>query len=759
MLTRLFRRSIILTLALSLALSLFLAPMAAAKVEVLVGPTPIPGGDALAADDLTLMNDKGAVSIAVGSVPPWGVAKGGILDAAAKKDGQLDMDRLTLADFLTDKWAEWASTDAKVDIVKHDDQEAVIQAERNWRDASIVTTYTMKDGDDKVYLKAVMTNNGQEDMTDLMSGFALWAKAGALKEPVGAEGVRAGRKVVAEIKKPGTSHTVAYDEDWALALYAPYATHANYEGKDMYGKHTLKPGESRTFEGWLQLLPSGDISPALAAEAVVEGQKLGAIKGTVKSTGTETIAMPAVVAERDGSIYTWALGKDGQYNMTLPVGEYELYAAAQYYSPSAKQKVTVKESGNEDVNFSGLIVPGKVTFKVADQEGQPLPGRLSIEKGVEQPIVFLGPSTIFTKITPKGQVTVSLAPGDYTFSATHAAYFMAPPKEFDLSVKPDQTVEAAVTLDLAAKPRARGWYNADLHHHSNLLDADTPPEFLVRSQSAAGVDLTFISDHDTVANHHEIDKFSKEAGLLFIPGLEISPSWAHFNVYPLPLGVGIEADATKDTVSEVFASARKAGARVIVVNHPTIEYGYFTARDRGTIPGGKFDTSFDLMEINSLENFEKDVPLYWELWNEGLRKYLSGGTDNHNVWKTMSAVMRVFAKVDGELTVDKFIDSLLAGHAFISQGPLIYPETMFGSVLPAGKGAKLAFDLESVMGLDKAVLIGNGQELETRVFEDQPSQGRVEFDIKQPRGGQWFALVVYDKDGRRAWGNPVWVEQ
>ena len=745
---------------LSLAvLSLLMAAPALAKVELVVGPTPIPGGEALADDDLTLVNDKGAVSISVGSIPPWGVAKGGILDASARaKDGQLDMDRLTLADFLTDKWAEWASTDAKITVLEETDQQVVVQSERVWRDAAIISTYTMKDGDDRVYLKTVMTNNGKEEMKDLMSGFALWSDAGALKEPAGAEGVRAGRKVVAEVTKPGTSHTVAYEEAWALALYAPYATHANYEGKDMYGQHTLKPGESKVFEGWLQLLPSGDISPALIAEASFEGQKLGVIKGTVKSNGAAPVTVPAIVAEKNGVIYTWALGQDGQYEMSLPVGEYEMFAAALHHSPSAKQKVTVKESGNPDVNFTGLESPGMVTFKVTDQKGQPLPGRLAIEKGVEQPIFFLGASTIFTEINPRGEVTVPLAPGDYTFSATHGVYYVAKPVEVAVNVKSSQTTEVIVPIDLAVHPKEKDWYNADLHHHSNLLDADTPPEFLVRSQVAAGVDFTFISDHDTVDNHKEIDKFSKEAGLIFIPGLEISPSWAHFNVYPLPLGVTIDADATKDPVDVVFASARKAGAKVIVVNHPSIEYGYFTARDRSTIPGGKFDTSFDLMEVNSLEKFETDIPLYWDLWNQGLKKYLSAGTDNHNVWKTISANMRMFVKVDGELTMDKFIDSLLLGHSFASQGPLIYPETMFASVLPAGKDLGLAFNLESVMGLDKAVLIGNGQELETKTFDGQPSEAKAEFTVKAPKAGQWFSLIVFDKDGRRAWGNPVWVE-
>ncbi|UQZ90768.1 phosphoesterase [Deltaproteobacteria bacterium Smac51] len=744
--------------ALLFALSLFFVTSASAKVSVEIGPTPIPGGDALAQEDITLANDLFAVSIAVGTIPPWGMPKGGIIDAAAKKDGKLDMDRLTLMDFLTDKWAEWSVIDADIKILEQTDKKAVVQMDRVWRDASLVSTYTVLDGDDRVYLKTVMTNNGKEEMKDHYSGYAQWAKAGALKEPAGAEGVRASRKTVAEVKRPGTLHTVAYEEDWALALYAPYVTHANYEGKDMYGLHTLKPGESRSFEGWFQVLPSGDISGALAAEAAFEGKKLGTIKGTVKSTGQETVKVPAIVVEKDGSIYTWALGKDGQYEMTLPVGEYELYAAALNHSPSEKKKVAIKEKGNADLNFEGLAEPGTVTFKVMDQDGQPLAARLAIEEGVEQPIVFLGPNTIFTEIKPKGEVVVPLAPGAYTFSATHAGYFMAPPIPVTITVEPGQPMTADVAIALEAQPRKRGFYNADLHHHSNLLDSDTPPEYLVRSQTAAGVDFTFISDHDTVANHHEIEKFSQEAGLQFIPGLEISPSWAHFNVYPLPLGKGLDLDANVTPIAETFKAARDLGARVIVVNHPTIEYGYFTARDRGTIPGGVFDESFDLMEINSLEKFEKDVPLYWEMWNQGKRKYLSGGTDNHNVWKTTSAVMRAFVKVDGELTMDKFIDSLLDGQSFISQGPLIYPETMFGSAIPAGKDATLKFEVESVMGLGKAVLIGNGEELQVLEFESAPKMAEVSFDVKAPEAGKWFSLVVYDKDGLRAWGNPVWVE-
>ncbi|MGL4208421.1 MAG: hypothetical protein ACRCTY_03435, partial [Candidatus Adiutrix sp.] len=125
---------------------LLFVPIALGKVTVQVGPTVIPGGEALAPDDITITNDKMAISIAVGTFPPWGVPKGGIIDAAAIKNGQIGMDRLTLLDFLPDKWAEWAVLDATVTVAEQSDAQAVITVERTWRGNSIISTYTINDG-------------------------------------------------------------------------------------------------------------------------------------------------------------------------------------------------------------------------------------------------------------------------------------------------------------------------------------------------------------------------------------------------------------------------------------------------------------------------------------------------------------------------------------------------------------------------------------------------------------------------------------
>ena len=37
-----------------------------------------------------------------------------------------------------------------------------------------------------------------------------------------------------------------------------------YGQRDLYLRHTLAPGGTRTFEGWLQIVPRGDLAPVVA---------------------------------------------------------------------------------------------------------------------------------------------------------------------------------------------------------------------------------------------------------------------------------------------------------------------------------------------------------------------------------------------------------------------------------------------------------------------------------------------------------------
>src|SRR5271155_2547489 len=96
--------------------------------------------------------------------------------------------------------------------------------------------------------------------------------------------------------------------------------------------------------------------------------------------------------------------------------------------------------------------------------------------------------------------------------------------------------------------RSRHWYSADLHHHADQAEAVTPPADLARSQLAAGLDLLFVSDHDSMANHRALQAIAARRGVPFIPSVELSASWGHFNAYPLTLGAPLSIDTGTATV-------------------------------------------------------------------------------------------------------------------------------------------------------------------------------------------------------------------
>jgi hypothetical protein len=250
---------------------------------------------------------------------------------------------------------------------------------------------------------------------------------------------------------------------------------------------------------------------------------------------------------------------------------------------------------------------------------------------------------------------------------------------------------------------------------------------------------------------------------LFMAGTEISPSWAHFNAYPIDIDKSIDIDIGQSTVQEIFAAARRMGADVIEVNHPYMGYGYFNSREKEMVPGG-YDPGYELIEIEasfhngSAQRNQKTIDGVWRLWNQGERKYLAAGSDVHDVWAELSGAARTYVHVDGDLSIDKYIAGLKAGHAFASQGPLVYPELMFGNEvqLSAGEELALQYSVQAVSGLLSVKLISGGTVVAAANFDGESELMPVAFSVR-PESNSWYSLVIEDQNGQHAYTNPVWV--
>ena len=726
-----------------------------AAVRVLAGPTPIPDGDARAAGDLTVINEKLAFALAVESPVPFGVPRGAIVDVAPLSHGQIGRDRVAFADFIPNNWSAWPNTYQHVEVLERGPQQVRIRAVRDWGKVNIVTVYLLRANSDQVEIRTTMTNGGDETLTDLLSGLTLWPRSGFLFAVPGLAGVSEGKADGALADR-----VVAYDAGWAITLHAPYLDHIGSASRDLFQLHTLQPHESRTFNGWLQVGASGDLAPVVRAEIERRHLPSGTVRGAVSIRDGKALGQPVVVAERDGKPYAWVVGHEGAYRLRLPAGAYALYATGRNYSRSAPTSVNVRAGTEQVRDFHDLDSPGRLAFSVADaRNGAALDARIVITEGQRPLVEFLGGKTFFTQLERKGHADLPIAPGRYLFTVSAGGGFLAPDTQVALTVAAGPATQHRVDITPLFDPPSRGWYCADLHHHADQAEAVTPPADLARSQLAAGLDLLFVSDHDSTVNLPVLQQIASARGVSFIPGIELSPSWGHFNAYPLTAGARLAIDTSTATIDMILKEARRNGATVVQVNHPFNPYGYFASLKAAVAPGG-FNPGFDLMEINSsVPNDDRKVlAKLWEFWNAGRRYYIAAGSDTHDVWNDQSGRVRTFVHLDGQVTPQAFAQALKAGHAYVSYGPLIFPSVMFGTEMQVGSGEPftLAFDLASVAGLGKAALISAGNLEVSRAFADAPLQTHVDFTLSTNHPG-WYALEVEDQRGRKAYTDPVWV--
>jgi len=760
-------------------LGLFAATAFAADPDVILtrGATPIINGSCMGANDITVNNGYLAISVAVDTVPPWGVPNGSILDGTIVKDGAIGPDRLTLVDFLPNAWAAWPNTYQTVTVPTNTADQVVVQVERDYNKLQLVTTFTVDRGSRFVGLKTVTTNpaDSGETYTDIYPGYTFCTTGGYMFGPYALGSVLPG-DLYSSVADPYGKYVLGYDSAYSIGMHFAAAT--NHDGgtgwKDLYQKSTLAPGDSATYEGRLQFEDSASISRFVKAVADERADTTGVVSGSVTPSSGTFPEPPIVVVEKGGETFAWVVADaTGAYSLDLPAGDYELYAVAKDFSPTAKVAVTVAGGDAQTKDFSGLTAMSKVTVRVTKGDGKtPVDARIKVSGGIAPVVGFLGKSIFFTDLKKIGLASFNVAAGDLTLTVTSGDKFTSGAATVPITVVEGQDQTVPVKITTVFNPRAYRWFGADLHHHSNILDGVTPPEYVVRSQLAAKLDFTYVSDHDSFANSKAIFDLSRSRDVPFISGDEISPIWAHFNVYPVSLTKPVTVDPT-GTAKQIIDQAHAAGM-LIAINHPYIAYGYFRAADDGTIPGGYYP-GFDLIELQSTRETGKDTPdeltlaRTYTLWNDALagknkRYYLTGGYDMHDVWSEdyMSGDMRTFVKIPATVSVTQknYLAGLKAGHSYVTMGPLVRPVNglMFGNTLPVKTASpRVTFTLKvsAVYGLKKVDVIRNGDVVRSLGIHDSTKNETVTFSIRNT-AKSWYCFIVEDKNGDRAITNPVW---
>lgn len=99
--------------------------------------------------------------------------------------------------------------------------------------------------------------------------------------------------------------------------------------------------------------------------------------------------------------------------------------------------------------------------------------------------------------------------------------------------------------------------NVDLHCHSTISDGLLAPALLAARAKSNGVEAWALTDHDEINGIAEARQAAAELDLPFIPGVEISATWAGHTIHV----VGLQIDETNAALLDGLAVTRSGRQR------------------------------------------------------------------------------------------------------------------------------------------------------------------------------------------------------
>jgi predicted metal-dependent phosphoesterase TrpH len=104
--------------------------------------------------------------------------------------------------------------------------------------------------------------------------------------------------------------------------------------------------------------------------------------------------------------------------------------------------------------------------------------------------------------------------------------------------------------------------NFDLHNHSTCSDGLLTPTQLIDLAARTGTEAIALTDHDTIDGLEEAAQAARQAGIGFVPGVEISVSWGEKTLHVVGLNVDPAAGKLRQAL-EGIRSGRLARGRQI----------------------------------------------------------------------------------------------------------------------------------------------------------------------------------------------------
>jgi hypothetical protein len=299
------------------------------------------------------------------------------------------------------------------------------------------------------------------------------------------------------------------------------------------------------------------------------------------------------------------------------------------------------------------------------------------------------------------------------------------------------------------------FWRGNLHTHSTLSDGALEPEKVVEAYKGAGYDFMMLSDHFLGRYHWPItdtrkmrsNRFTTILGAeLHAPMTQVGELW-HIVAAGLPLD--FEPAGESETGPELARRAAAAGA-FIGIAHPSWS--------QLTIEDGR-----SLEVAHAVEVYNHDCAMVcdrgdgWylmdQLLSEGRRLTAFATDDAHFHWGDYDA-FGGWVEVKAEsLEPEVLVEALKAGRFYASQGPRIHELAVSRAEL---RIACSPVNTITVMGGTSRTASRIGRAITEATLD------LTELDVSwlpQQSRSPWLRVSVIDQNGRRAWTNPIWLDE
>jgi hypothetical protein len=299
------------------------------------------------------------------------------------------------------------------------------------------------------------------------------------------------------------------------------------------------------------------------------------------------------------------------------------------------------------------------------------------------------------------------------------------------------------------------FWRGNLHTHSTRSDGALLPEQVVEAYKRAGYDFLALSDHflgrydwpitDTRA--FRSNNFTTLIGAeLHAMGTEVGELW-----HTLAVGLPLDFPAARqgETGVELAERARAAGAFVAIAHPAWSQLAIGDGRSLAAAHAVEIYNHGCAVETDRGDGFY----LLDQLCNEG-RRLAAIATDDAHFRNGDHDAFGGFVEVKAEsLEPEALLAALKAGQFYASQGPrLIDVEVRRDEVTVVCSPVNA---IALVTGTSRAIS-RVGRQLTGATLEVAEATRQAWVD---PGAIPWFRVVVVDAAGRRAWTNPIWVDQ